>query len=261
MIFGIGGSQEKSKSKTTASGKKTVDETQTQTQTSTQQTTGETQQTSQARFLDPQTEQILQGLISGLAGAGGGAGGLSQEGIAAQGESIEFARDLTDRAAGTGAFVAEQIDPILAEARRQGEDALGRQITQVGNQAGSNLNSFVQLAAAEGRADLESSLAALNADIVLQGRELESRDLSVAAQALQTAGVAAQAPEQQNISNIAQLSNILRGATSEQAVSGTQQTTSEAETVAEALRSVLEEFNTRSVTEGKTTGGGFSFSI
>lgn len=261
MIFGVGGSEERSKTRTTTTGTKNIEEKQTQQQTGTQKTTGETRQESTSRFLDPETEALLQNTIQAIAGGGGGAADLAASGIGAGQQSIDFANLLTQRAVGTGDFVQEQIAPILSEARRVGEDELGRQVTRTGQQAGSNLNSFVQLAAAEGRADLESQLAALNADLVLQGRELESRDVATAANALQTAGVSASTPQAQNVEQITSLANILRGATAETTGTAQQEQSTETEQLATALREVLETFKTTSTTRGESSGFGFNVSI
>lgn len=273
MIFGIGASGGVSDSREVSefekSGKREISEKQEAQQTTTQkqESTGQTTQQTTGRFLDEATEQTLQGLISSISTSSSLDARLAESGIEGQQASLDFARSLTDRATQTGQFVSEQIEPILSEARRVGEDELGRQVTQIGQQAGSNLNSFVQLAAAEGRADLESQLAALNADLVLQGRELESRDVIAASNALQQASVQAQAPREASVNQVSQLANILRGATSETAATGTsaEQATGEIESLSNALREVLEQFEEEGRIEtqgrGSQISAGSSFSI
>lgn len=264
MIFGIGGSAESSSSKSKTSGKRETTEKLEQKQTGRQTQQAKTEQQASGRFLDAETEQILQGIIGSIAASGGiegGAASVAEEGATAAGEAIDFARFLTDRSTMTSDFVAENISPIISEARRVGEDELGRLVTQAGTAAGSNLNSFVTGIAAEGRADLESQLAALAANLTIQGRELESRDVAAASSTLQNAAAGAQLPQAQGVGQVAQLANILRGAVSETSGVSTTEAESESEQLMTALREVLETFESKTKGSADTAGGGISIGI
>lgn len=259
--FGFGGST-KSESGS-SSGSQTLREKQSQTseaKTTTAQTGTSAQQAS-ARYLDETTQKTIQDLISSLAGSATIDQGLAQRGAAGAEAAIQQALSLSDRAAGTGAFVENNIAPIISDARRTGERELSALGTGLAQQAGSSLNSLVQTGIGEGRADLESKLAALQADLTLQGRQLESQDANAALAALISASGSASSASGNVTEQVTQLASILKGATGETVGTGTEQLTGSSNTseIATALRDVLTQYSNSS--KGKATGGNVSFTI
>lgn len=221
-IFGtVFGSESKQKSSGTQRGTTTAarQESSTQRTQQTQQRKGteETVSEQETTLLDEQTLLTLQNLIQGIAGAGGT--GLSPEISGAVAEPLNFARLLTQRALGTEGAIAEDIDAIVGEARRTGEQELTRQGTRLSEAAGSSLNTVNADLLNRGRADLESGLASLAGQLGIRGRELASQDLSTAfaglVEGLQTGANVELAGQALPIEQIAALAQILKGATAQ----------------------------------------------
>lgn len=115
---------------------------------------------------------------------------------------------LLERAAGAQEEIGKQSEASIAEARRSGERELGRLQTDLAQQAGGTKgNSFVVGATAEGRAALESQLAALSSQLNINARNTQTTEFNNAIQGL----VQSAAADTGSASAIAQLSNVLRG--------------------------------------------------
>ena len=207
----------------------------------------ETQQESTVRNLDVGTEQIIQNLIASL-GGGGPKSLVSGKVQDAASSNLDFANFLSNRATQTENVIGANTEAILTEARRQGENALELQGTQLARGAGSNLNSIVQAANAQGRSDLETQLAGLQGTLDIEARRAGSEDLATAVGALiETARSGADidiAGQTGQTQQIAQLAEILAGAVQETVgtTAATGQVTEEQQItqLLEAMRDALE---------------------
>ena len=93
------------------------------------------------------------------------------------------------------------VDPIVAEARRQAEMESGQLYQSLARQAGSDANSLVAAAANEAYLDRESGLASLRAELEAMNQQ---GGLDALASAIDAQGAAS--------SNILNLGNLLKGA-------------------------------------------------
>ncbi len=207
----------------------------------------ETTQESTVRNLDVGTENIIQNLIASL-GGGGPESIVSDKVQGAASSNLDFANLLAQRAGETEGVIGGNTEAILTEARRQGENALELQGTQLARGAGSNLNSIVQAANAQGRSDLETQLAGLQGTLDIEARKAGSEDLATAVGALiETARSGADidiAGQTGQTQQIAQLADILAGAVQETVgtTAATGQVTEEQQItqLLEAMRDALE---------------------
>lgn len=218
-----------------------------------------TQQQQVTRNLDPQTQAILQDLIASISGRVETGGGtvLDPKVLGAVGGNLDFANLLAERASKTEGVIGGQTEAIVAEARRTGENVLEAQGTTLARGAGSNLNSIVQAAIAQGRGDLETSLAALEGKLGIEARQAGSQDLATAMGALLESGragadisIAGQAAGTQQISQLAQ---ILSGATQEvtgvTTAAGTTTSEEQMTQLVDILRTLVEESSQTRATE------------
>ena len=222
----LGGTFGKSKEKTSQT--QTIEQDVTRTTTGLQrgeqlaETTRQQAGISDISQLDPEIQSLLTSLIGGAAGAG------------PEKELMDF---IQGRAIGGDEAIGGDIEGILAAARQQGTRGIRARGTAAASRAGSGFNTLVQ--AQEGRdiADLETQLAGIAGELGLAGRGQVSEELLGAVSA-RGAGV----------SNIAALSNILKGA---QTRGVTQELVGERSTTA-SLMATLEDILEK--TRGKTTG-------
>lgn len=232
-----------------------------QTQTGTQQASGSTQQqqTTTTKLFTPEEEEILRNMLSSL---GTQESGVSPEFINAARGAIGAAGDLNTRAAGAEEAISSQIAPIIANARRQGERDIGRGRTQLAGAAGSGLDSGVVAATAEAEADLASRLAALESELAINARGVETDERTRAITALLAGGEAGANLEtlgsRTQVGNVAEIANLLRGASAETTTTGEAQTeeTVTTEQLTEALQNLFTEYDqqSRTRTAGNTTG-------
>lgn len=249
------------KAKTTSSQTEDIDITtktigsQTREQTEASTKTGEqAQQTQQlTTTLDPETLSILQNLIASISGD---KTGLPDEISGAISEPLDFARFLAERAAGTEDIIGENIGAIVDEARRTGEQALTAQGTQLAEASGSSLNTVNAAIQGRSRADLESQLASISAELSIRGRELGGQDLSTAfaalTEGLQTGANVSLAGRAQPIQEIASLTQLLKGATTQ--TTGETTSTFSEEEFGEALVKLLSELTETKIGTVNTTG-------
>ncbi len=175
-----------------------------QTQKDTQKTTGTAQQ--EVTQLPQEVQDILVNLIKAQAGQlTPGEGG----GPATGGELANVAQQLLERAEGAESALNSQNAATLSEARRKGSQEIGRGVTELATAAGSSQNSFVQQSGLEAQTQLESSLAALNANLNIEARNTASKEFVDAANLF---GQSAQAGGQ-STGSLANLVQQLRGGT------------------------------------------------
>lgn len=103
----------------------------------------------------------------------------------------------------------EDISAIIASREKKGTEEIGRQFTQLATGAGSSLNTVVQKQQAEATVDLQSELAATEAEIRLAA---ESGDTQQLVQILQ--GVAG--AETAGVQQFATIAELLKGALAKQ---------------------------------------------
>lgn len=225
--------------------------------------------TGEVRLLDPEAEAALKQLFIQLTGQVGAAGGTALPADVLQGsaDSLDFARLLRERAGGGEQTVADASGAIVSEARRQGENALEAQGTRLASATGSNINSIVQAINAQGRGDLESQLAALQADLAIRGRQLGSEELATAfgatSEATRTGADVALAGSQTGVSNVSQLAQALRGVVATSAETGTlagagtseQTTKSYEEQLAELIQELTQQTKGKSTSKVDTSPG------
>ncbi len=231
-----------------------------QKQTS-EQTSEQTVQTdATTRLLSSEAEAALQNIFLQLTESfSAGGGSALPPGIGEGGESLlDLSNFLVERAKGTEGLIAGETGAILGEARRQGENALESNQTRLASSAGSNLNSIVQAAGAQGRADLESQLAALSGDLAIRGRQLGSQDLATAfgasAEGVRTSADVSLAGQGTGADTIAKLGQLLRGSTTE--VTGAVGTTGKVSEDSEINRLIEALAEITQVSDTKTTGKG-----
>jgi len=200
-LFGSGKTKTKEESKTTQTENSTRVTDLTETATGTERVTGKT------TTLDESIQRALGGFITNLIGASDTE--LSAE-ETANASLRELGETLVGRAKGSKEELSKFTDNIINEARRSGERQLTRLQTDLAQNAGGTRdNSFVAGATAEGAAALESQLADVASKLAIQIHGIEGADFEQAIAAL-TQSVGADATQQQSI---AQLVNVLRGAT------------------------------------------------
>ncbi len=244
-LLGIGGSKSKEESKSTSK----LERIQTETSTGQKDTTSTLSQEDLKTIssLDDQTKELLTGFLTTL--TENAASTEEQDRI---GGILDI---LQERALTTEADINAQTGALVDEARRQGEKQLGQQVTSLAQATGSSQNSLVQQSATEGAQDLETRLAALGSEFALKARESETDDLN---QLIQAIGSGAQA-EGQNVSSIAAIANILKGASVTSAGTSTQAGAS-SET-AETSRKAIENAVTESRSKGSSKRLGFELKL
>lgn len=241
MGLTLGGSKssgsQKSKSVTEATKKSTTEQTGVKTGTGSQATTE--QQTVQA--LSAETQGILEKAIADIA-----SGSVANENLST------FVQDLQARAAESEQTILAQTDAAIAEARRAGEQQIGRSITELAGATGSRQNSFVQQIALEAQTGLESQLAALGSEFAIKAREAQTAELTNVLAGLQS-GVQSETAKAQSL---AALGNILKGA--ETTATGTSATTT-ASTESQTISKLVDELiKSKTKTKGKTKSSGIN---
>jgi len=193
MIFGVSFGKDETEQKEKSKTESTTEQT-SQVDSS---KTGETQQT--VTSLDQETQDLLAQLIQS---AGGTIGTTS-------GELTDLANQLITRGGETEQVLQENINAIIAESRRSGEQEIGQLQTSLATAAGSTQNTFVAGATAEAQADLEAQLAAQQGELNIAARQAGGEDLATAFSAL------AQVPgaQVQETANVTALVDALKGAT------------------------------------------------
>jgi len=270
-LFGSSSSQkQKSKSTTEQEQVSEVRSEQDQSTLSTQtglETTDATQKQAVTQSLlgEKETAALSKILLqlSGTSGTGGGtldpeiSGGISN--------LSELAALLNEDAGAIQADELSQIEAIVNEARRTGLNQIESNLTTTGEAAGSNLNSIIQAANAQGESDLVTQLAALESELTLgiSGRAFDRKTAAfgAGAEALKTGANVDLASKQTGIANIAQIADILKGASSETL---TDQISSQQVGSEEQLEEVIKQLiaateqtagKSSSTTKGKTSGG------
>ncbi len=243
----------------------TANATESKTESGTQSGSSTTQQTAQNQqqttLLDKETQDILQGLLASIAG-GAGPGGttLPPELQGASGDILDFAGLLGDRAGGAEASLNADNAAILSEAKRQGTNTIEAGTRRAAEGAGSNLNSIVLSAEASGKADLESRLGALSADLNFRSREMSTQELLSAFGALtegaKTGTDVTLAGQGQGVANVSNLANVLKGATAETTggttTTGTATSEQQFNQLAELIRQATENSTTNTEQIGNT---------
>ena len=176
------------------------------TQTGAQTGTVTGQQTQEVTSLDEQTQAILQALIRDVGG------------VVSEGALPEL---LTARA--READTAFDVQPIIEQARAATERQVGRAETRLAGEAGSSLNSLVQQLGIEERTGAETALASLAAQLQGQARQSATQEIAGASQ------IGSQ--------QLAQLVDVLKGATTAGPVQTAEQT--EQSTVAQDLQELV----------------------
>jgi len=242
-LFSIGGSKEKSKSTSETTGKKTVTESTSGTKDTSSTLSSEDLKTISA--LDEDTKNLLTDFLTQL---GDGAG--------ADKERITGIIDvLQEKALTAEEDINANTEALIAEARLQGEKELGRSVTQLASATGSSQNSLVSQIANEGAVDLESRLAALGSEFALQARSAQVEELNSLIGAIgQGSAVGAQ-----DVSSIASLASILKGATVTSTGTSTQ-TGATAET-ATGSRNAVEDIVSTTKSKGKSKGSSIGFNL
>lgn len=246
--------------------KSTQDQTTDSTKTSEQISEQQQQQiTSQQLLSDEETAALSQILLGLSANLGPGGSSLSPEVSGQIGDVSNLASALTDRAGASEGDLLAQVEAIVAEASRTGQNAIEASTTQAAQGAGSNLNSIVQAASAQGEADLATQLAALEANLTLGIRKQSTDELTQAfgasAESLKAGANVELAGQQTGVANLASIAEVLSGAQSQtltDAISSGQVTTEEQ--LVELIIQVLDAEETKEATlaqqtTGKVSGG------
>lgn len=186
--------------------------------------------------LDEETLGGLQDLVQQLM-----AGTFSGEAI--EGSAGELAQFISERAQAGGAEQEAETGAIVGEARRKGEAQLSRLQQELARASGGSIaNTLVASATGEAAVGLESQLAALQAQLGIEGRRTETEELSQAFSSILGS-------EQAGQQNLASLLGVLRGAAGER--------TFESET---ELASMLEELSSRAgagIAHGRDISAGY----
>lgn len=94
-------------------------------------------------------------------------------------QSVGQNQELAELAAGLAGDEID-IEPIMAEARRQGSMAVGQNYQSLARQAGSDANSLVAAANSEAIANMESNLASTEAELLMAQRDSNLDAISTA---------------------------------------------------------------------------------
>ena len=217
-----------------------------QSGTQTQQQKQQQEQQTTTTLLSQDVQDAIQQVVLHLTG-----GQIAPDTVSAQINNI--AQTLTQRASTAASDINSADAAIISEAQRSGEKQIGRLQTDLAQQAGgSKDNTFVVGATAEGQAALQSQLAALKAQLGLTARNTQTQEYQDAIQALvQTATTSTAGSEA-----IAQLANVLRGATQTTA-STTNATQQQLTDYTQTLKSIVDSLvnqTTKTKTAGLLTG-------
>jgi hypothetical protein len=144
-------------------------------------------------LFSPEMLGLLEGAFGDLIGEGFGS------------EEIEgLAAFLGDRAMRAEEELNKQNAAIIGENRRQGERKIGAQTTAFGTAAGSTQNTLVQQQRGELQNDLELQLAALDAGLRRENRQVATEELKNTLGALMGA-VTAKTADVQSVSRLGEL--------------------------------------------------------
>jgi hypothetical protein len=211
-------------------------------------------------FLDSEIQSLLGNLIRGIGVNAGSAPAVNPASPLTANQDLLGV--IQQRAIGLPQTIDEKIAGIIGEARRSGESQLTSAVSNTARSAGSAQNSLVADVNASGRAELETRLAGLQGQLGLAGVDATERALASAFAAGDTQTKTAVEVGDNPVNQIAQLAQILKGATA----TGTTQATGQSSQVAEEqqtaasienLISVLErlqEGTTTRSSSGTTTG-------
>ncbi len=260
MIFSIGGGGERTDIDRDTRGKKEEQERRgsLESQTRTGITGGRGEESA---FAFDRTAQLDEATLATLRGLTGQAGGAAEQGIRSARGLDRYGRALSRRAEGTQEFYDALAGDVTAAAQARGESRAARRATNLAQAGGgSTLNTLVQRGIERDAIQLDTELAALGANIGIQGREAETQAL------MQAGNLRAVTPQllSQPLTNI---TSLLRGAeTTRQQVSGAQQqqTQLSLEDVISALggqRDLLSEFEERMRGDEESGRVGFEFGI
>lgn len=221
----------KTKSKTTQTSDRDFEEevltNQTNTENLSRQTTGQErtsglqsqQQMQTTTLLAPEVQQLLTGFLTNFAGGLDGGNVIDPAIMQAITGNLTAATGVRDRAVNAQGAIDANIENIIAESRRAGTQQMLQNNNKIATQAGSSFNTFSQLAANQGVADLESKLAGAAGQLGLAGRELATNEIIAGLTAADTAAgraVAAQTGGGESAANVlASISQILKGATAQ----------------------------------------------
>lgn len=193
--------------------------------------------------LDADVQEQLKALITSLTTTGGNSDFSNLESLVGL---------LTDRASTADQFSAEQIAPIIENARRTGLDEIKRNQTELARRSGSSLQTHGNLVANEGVADLESQLAAAAGQLALQGRASGTQELGTALSGEAALQELISKSQVQNVGSVGSLAQILKGAQVDTSIER-QQTTGEISDLLELVRE-LAEGQTTTVNTGQQSG-------
>lgn len=244
-IFGslFGGTKNKQKSETDA--KREATTTSERDATKQQQGTTTTAGEQRTQLLEDPIRQAANTLVLSLVEQAVGPDG-------SQADIARIAKVLEDRANEAEAAQKSANVATLAAARREGERQVTRLNTDLATAAGgSTLNSFVAGATAEATAQLETSLAALEADLGIQARNLGTQEMMMAVEAFKAAQVAGSG----DANAISQLIGVLRGANSTTTTNETQNidvTETLNEQAVETLNEIVKELTKGTAKENKS---------
>lgn len=138
------------------------------------------------------------------------AGALAQGNLTA---GTIAAQNFGNFADNTTARAGNNIGAVVAEARRQGEIGLGQQLQALAGGAGSTANTLVQQLGAEGKINLETSLAAQQGSLMLQADQQEAQNRAAAVNAMLQAAQGANQNLATGSSTLAEIGGTLKGAT------------------------------------------------
>lgn len=175
--LGLSASQTKTKEELQANQREEVDQRRQQEQTARQSGLTRQQQETQQRqeLFSAPTLNLLENLVKDLAPKTGGQAGNQL--VDTGGQAGQAALDFNARAGGAQEDITGLIQPIVDNARFQGERELETLQTQLAQQAGGSLgNTFVTAATAEGRTNLESKLASMEAQLKINARGQETQE-------------------------------------------------------------------------------------
>lgn len=208
-------------------------------------------ETSTLSLLDDDTKNLVSNLMNSIAAGDDG--------------NQELLSLLETRALGSDAAFADIVDPQVAEARRLQEQDLGQSVQALSRATGGGAgsNSLVAGFDLEGQRAIDSAIASLGATLGIEGRKAATEEITSAFEA----GVVG---DQAQSSAVAQLGEVLKGATQtgSKAVESTEKVTS-TEEVMQALASATSTGEIRTIVENlfstenlvgteKTVGSGSS---
>lgn len=230
--FGFSNSEQTTKQKQNTSSSETSTQTSDTTRSGTR-----TADTSGLEVLTQLPEEI-QAVLTTLA--------LSLAQDAGGGASTNLSAELSKRAEGADVALQDAIKKIVAAREQTGQREIASQVAQLASSTGSSQNSFVQQVGLQANQDLQTALAGVQGQLEIEGRRQATNEFAAA-----LSGRAA------GTTDLVNVVNALRGATTQRTTTGQQ--TEQSDEQQRVLTDLSRLLNSSTTGTAESEKSGFSF--